>query len=226
MTAFVIALVAAFVLLVLVRVPPRALADFLRVLWPLFLLGGGLLLTLIGRAGLGVPMIGFGVMAWMRRRAVGKMSGGSAGTSSVRSAGLEMHLDHESGDMDGEVLAGPNEGRLLSELDELELMELHLELRSDGESLALLEAYLDRRLPHWRENAEGDAGSREHVPASTGPMTEKEAYEVLGLQPGAGANAIREAHRRLMKSVHPDSGGSTFLAAKINEAKDVLLSGH
>lgn len=54
-------------------------------------------------------------------------------------------------------------------------------------------------------------------------MTEEEAYKVLGLDAGAGPEDIRRAHRALMKKVHPDQGGSNWLASRINQAKDMLL---
>lgn len=70
----------------------------------------------------------------------------------------------------------------------------------------------------------GGANNRAESPrASRGAMTRNEAYEVLGLRPGASAADIRAAHHRLMRTAHPDSGGSDWLAARVNMARDVLL---
>ena len=95
---------------------------------------------------------------------------------------------------------------------------------ADPQSAQILEAYLDRAHPSWREDL-ARAGRRAAGAAAGGSMTREQALEVLGLQPGASEDDIRRAHRELMMKMHPDRGGSTYLAAKINEAKDVLLGG-
>lgn len=147
-------------------------------------------------------------------------------TSRVRTAVLEMQLDHATGAMSGQIVAGPYAGRGLDTVDVPELLALRA--MCDAQSLALLEAYLDRRAPAWREHAQGDAGGGNmgRAAADSGTMTEEEAYQVLGLQPGADAASVRATHRDLMKKFHPDHGGSSYLAAKINRAKDVILSKH
>jgi DnaJ domain len=90
----------------------------------------------------------------------------------------------------------------------------------------LVSAYFDRRYVRRDEHLEGDAAVGRHAPARAGKMPEQEAYQILGLQPGAGADDVTRAHRALIKKLHPDQGGSTYLAARVNEAKDVLLRRH
>jgi len=156
---------------------------------------------------------------WTRMRNVGGPTPG--GSSDVETAWLRMSLDHASGAMDGIVLQGTFRGRHLSELSADELRDLLVASRGDGDSATLIETFLDRVYPDWRDSAPGP----ETAAAPSAAMTRDEAWHVLGLAPGAGETEIREAHRRLMKKLHPDQGGSTYLAAKINQAKDLLLGG-
>ena len=85
-----------------------------------------------------------------------------------------------------------------------------------------MEAFLDRRWQGWRDRASDRAKTERKSPRGGG-MTANEAYDVLGLTSGAKPDEIRAAHRRLMMKFHPDQGGSTYLAARINQAKEILL---
>lgn len=155
-------------------------------------------------------------------------SPGAGQSSSIRTRFLAMVLDHATGAIDGTVLEGPYRGRQLAGLSMGELLDLFAICRGeDAESAAVLEAYLDRNHDDWRaQAAAGDAGADTGSSAmGTGEMTREEAWAVLGLQPGASGKEIRDAHRRLMQKLHPDRGGSNYLAAKINQAKDLLLEG-
>jgi hypothetical protein len=148
-------------------------------------------------------------------------SNGAGGrTSEVVTRYLRMTLEHETGTMSGTVLAGGFAGLRLSELSDAELIALLRECRAaDAEGARLLEAYLDRLHPDWRDAT--DTGSS--ATPRGGDMTVEEAYAVLGLAPGADAAAIRAAHHRLMMQLHPDHGGTDYLATQINRARDVLL---
>lgn len=146
---------------------------------------------------------------------------GGADTSNVRSKYLHMTLDHDSGEMDGEVLQGDFAGQRLSQLALSDLMTLLRQYRADdSDSAALLQAYLDRYHADWEE--QGDQG-RQDSGDSGGAMTRDEAAQVLGVSPDADREAVVDAHRRLMQKLHPDRGGSDYLAAKINQAKELLL---
>lgn len=181
--------------------------------WQALRLPGGLGRLGLGRWGLGP--LGFG----------GRTRGGA--TSRVRSALIEMELDHGGGRLTGTVLAGPLAGRSLDELGAPALLDLRRLCRAhDADGAGLLEAYLDRRFPRWREHAEFDADAGPRPRAQPGAVTEEEAYQILGLERGAALDEVRRAHRTLMKKLHPDQGGSDYLAARVNAAKDVLLNRH
>jgi hypothetical protein len=151
--------------------------------------------------------------------------------SRASAAFVSMTLDHATGDVDGEVVAGPYVGRKLSAMSYAECEDLYFDcLASDANSARLLETYFDRRFPGWRRAGENDAnardGGRRRRGGGDGEMSENEAYQTLGLRPGASADEIIRAHRRLMKERHPDHGGTTDEAARINQAKDKLLRRH
>jgi hypothetical protein len=188
----------------------------LAVAVPLGIFGAGLL----GWAPLGQSA--FGSFGGLFGRSGGQVSSGQA--SRVRSRFFEMTFDHNTGALEGTILAGAQAGRSLADLDLPALLALFGEL--DAESVPLLESYLDRRFPAWRQNAQGEWAGRQRRATSTGKMADEEAYQILGLKPGAGRDEISRAHRSLMKKLHPDQGGSTYLAARVNEAKEVLLRTH
>lgn len=144
--------------------------------------------------------------------------------SHVETAWLRMRLDHATGRMEGDILQGRHAGSRLSSLAFETLIDLLRECRAaDNQSAALLEAYLDRMAGEdWRERAAASSSQESGQPQG-GTMRRDQAYEILGLKPGATVEAVKAAHRRLMKKFHPDQGGSTHLAAQINQAKDLLL---
>lgn len=199
----------------------------------------GLLLVFTGKGGqflfLGAVLAPLLIRFWNQWQASRTFGAGSqreARSSEVETATLRMRLDHDTGTMSGTVLRGAYKGRELAELALSDLIALWLDCRAeDPESVPLLEAWLDRAFGEaWRDAAEDAAGeergsSRRSQAASGGPMTREEAYAILGLKPGATEEEIRAAHRRLMQTAHPDRGGSDWLAARINQARDVLLGG-
>jgi hypothetical protein len=207
---------------------PKALATTLRKVGGATAFGFAGLLLLRGRIDMAVLVAGGG--AWlfggMPFGLPNPFQRGPARVAKVRSAMIEMDLDAATGALRGRVLAGPLAGTELDTLDRDGLLALLRQCRaSDFDGARLLEAYLDRRTPGWRKDAQGDADARPGQ-APPGAMTEQEAYEVLGLAPGASAEKVAAAHRALIKRLHPDLGGTTYLAARVNQAKDVLLARH
>lgn len=235
MTYFIAGLIALIVfsgvLNQVVNANPRWLSKQVKRIGGVAVIAFGILLLARGRWELALPAFLAGATLLGLVPGQSMLSGwGQAGqrqprqTSRVRSAFIEMELDIDTGQMSGRFLAGSLAGQTLDQIPTARLVQAFAEI--DAQSAQLLEAYLDRRDPAWREHAQGNAGARQGGPAASGAMTEEEAYQILGLQPGADEEAIRSAHRSLMKKLHPDQGGSTWLASRVNQAKDVLLDRH
>lgn len=220
-------------MLLLVRVfitaNPRALAHSLRIV------AAGVGLAAVAgliAAGRGNLVLAMGTVAapflvrWLRSRrraGQGDTASPAGAVSQVETLFLRMVLDHTSGALTGEVLQGPLRGRSLASLDRGEVMALLSACRAgDPPSVPLLERWLARTRPEWASTGSKD-GAEQDTRSPGGAMGRDEALEVLGLEAGADEAAIREAHRRLMQKIHPDHGGSSYLAAKINQARDELL---
>lgn len=230
-------LLTIFALKAYTRTPPALLAALLKRGGGFLALAAGAILLARGRLDLGLALGGFGL--WLMGVTGGPLRGfrnvgsGASGVSRVRSAMIEMELDHSTGAIRGVVLAGEHEGAHLDALTRPALLELYgVCRRDDPDGARLLEAYLDRRFSGWRSagethaNAGGFRAGEGGGARRSGAITEDEAYEILGLKRGAAAADIARAHRDLMKKLHPDLGGTTDLAARVNEAKDVLMRRH
>jgi hypothetical protein len=180
----------------------------------------GFVLLLVGAA---LPLALQWRALWPQSR--GSDSKAQARTSRIDTKNLSMVLDHASGTLDGRVLGGRYLGRRLAELTLDQVLEVRAECQADDpDGLPLIEAYLDRiHGTGWRTGPAGGGAGDAGAPRPSSTMTREEAYAILGLEPGASDADIREAHRRLMMKLHPDQGGSNYLAAKINQAKDLLV---
>ena len=236
---FLVATAVFAVMRILLRKQPVTIQQFFRlyllvlaslallyfvlvgILPPLFALIGALLPTLARFAGW-IPQ---GIRLFsILTRAGGKVSGtNSRGqVSEINTQYLHMVLFHDTGMMDGEVLLGKYSGSKLGMLELEQILEVRNECSSDADSLSVLEAFLDREHNGWREQA--GAGSANANSSSGSTMNENQAYEILGLNEEATRDEVVEAHRRLIQKLHPDRGGSTYLAARVNEAKSILLA--
>ena len=146
-------------------------------------------------------------------------------TSQVETTYLRMQLDHDSGELTGQVKAGTLAGSNLHDLSLEQLQQLYSEYsRIDEDSKLLLGNYIDKTHgTDWRAEQE-HTEQADHSTGQSHHINEQEAYAILGLEPGADEKSIIEAHRRLIQKLHPDRGGSSYLATKINQAKDMLLA--
>lgn len=231
-----------------VQADASQMARDIRRMLGFMLLGLALLFAVTGRFPIALPLAFIGYMflrgglgalfgAGKRPRAGTRQGNtGTAPRSQVRTDWLEMMLNHDDGTMMGRILRGEHLGKELSALSLSEIIEFwKMVSRSDPQSGQLIEAYLDHMHADWRARAGGaedDSGAahegdgqqaNNNEGLGSGHMSREDAYNILGLDIGASRGEIQQAHRRLMKKFHPDQGGSTYLAARINQAKDMLL---
>lgn len=197
---------------------------------------GGLLilLTVRGGAEIAAPLLAVLVpflLRWLKDRPLPDSSiPGSTGQrhSAITTRFIRMTLDHATGAMSGTVREGRFAGRELRDMALQELLELWRACRVDSQSGAVLEAYLDRHAdPAWRDWLEDSERSHRSEDAANQPnrMDRAEAYAILGLSASASRDEIQAAYRRLIQRLHPDQGGSAYLAAYLNRARDLLLDG-
>jgi hypothetical protein len=232
MQYFLFGLVALLILLLLTRqytlASPHALARGLRVGAGVAALAGAAFLVFRGAVAYGLSLAALG--SWLLWGGGGMTWGGFPGrahkspgqVSRVATDYLEVELEHDTGEISGRVLKGKFAGRQLESLTPFEAAQLWQECRfADPESASILEAYLDRVHENWREDLARAGG--ESAASRRAAMTREQALQVLGLDRDASEEDIRRAHRELMLKLHPDRGGSTYLAAQINQAKEVLL---
>ncbi|WP_374448753.1 hypothetical protein [Stella sp.] len=204
---------------------PAVLARWVRIAGAVLLAAAAVLLVVSGRVGTAMMLGSLLLPFFVRWRQLGRRVRAAAGpprgqSSTVETPFVEMTLDHDSGAVTGLVRAGAFAGRTLESLSFAEALALWREAAADADSARVIEGWLDRAHGEdWRDRAGGAAGGA----TGGGPMTEAEALAILGLEAGAGEEEVRGAHRRLMMANHPDRGGSTWVAAKLNEAKDRLL---
>ena len=175
---------------------------------PVFVAFAAFMLILYGHHfGLRVPPLpGFEGLFRGPRKSAGQKSG-------VRTDTIEVVLDHDSGSMQGRCLKGQFAGRELASLREAELLRLLDEIGgADSQGAALPKPISTGAAKDGASGGQLAARRNRREPRDTnGGMSRKEAYEVLDLKPGAGGEAVRAAHRRLMMKLHPDRGGWTYL---------------
>jgi len=188
--------------------------------------GAGLLLALRGRFDVAILLLS--LSGWLLGVKLPAMLDpvGRARRSDIRTAALFISIDLGTGAIDAEIRAGRYAGQRLGRLSGNDLVTFAREMaRLDPQGLSLVMQDLDRRAPGWRQYVQFDPEAGQGAATHAAELREEEAYQILGLQPGVGEEAIRAAHRALIGRLHPDRGGSTHLAALVNRAKDVALAG-
>jgi hypothetical protein len=206
------------------RADAGELSRALKTLLTGFLCAAAIVCVVLERPGFGLIFAALAGMLIWRQRQKSRLTL-QRKAPAMRSPWLELRIGANAAQTDGTVLAGEFEGSLLSMLSEDQLRTIHEKLGQDAESRALLETYLDGRAPGWRQHADAHFDRGERSAPGAGAMADEEAYQILGLQPGAGAADIRKAHRRLSQRVRGE-GSAALVRDRIDEACRVLLARH
>ncbi len=210
------------------RPPPSPFLTLAMKFLPTTLAGAGAAALIMGYPS-GIILVLLGLLPWIVRTLrlyttwiVQMRTERRRRSARVDTLLLKMGLDQAGLRMDGEIRAGPHQGKRLTQLTQQQLLEFRLLAESDPESLRWLDAWLDRAWPHWRSAARRPRHAPPPPAVSQG-MKIEEACSILGLPKDATAAEVKAAHRRLMRDHHPDHGGSTWAASRVNQARDVLL---
>lgn len=173
-------------------------------------------LLVVARQGLPLLLRVFPMLAHLRN----KGAPATGQNSTVETALLRMDMDHDSGKLQGEILKGTFKGWHLRDMDRQQLQQFFAYCSSeDADSLQLLDSYLQQQFPGQKFCSE----EQQSTPEGSHAMGRSDALAILGLSGEATEEDIIAAHRKLIQKLHPDRGGNDYLAAQINQAKDLLL---
>lgn len=208
----------------LAQADPKAILKGLRISGAIIL---GLLaafFTFTGRFQF-APPLAVAALFLMRNKPLFRGSSPSSGQQSdVKTDWFHATLDHDSGEMDALILQGDYEGRQLSDLSLHQLQDLQNRIFDDEKSASILFTFIERQYPDHKNDTGGDYYRDTSTENKSNGMSIEEALEILELEAGANHEQIKAAHKRLMKKFHPDHDGSAYMAAKINQAKDILIN--
>lgn len=201
---------------------PKKLLRAFRIAFAIIFAALAAFFAYTGRFQFAPPLALAAIFLLKRNPLFGRSAPSSGQQSDVKTDWLHATLDHDSGDMDAIILKGEFEGRKLSDLSHDQLRTLYEMLKDDEQNAAILMTFMERNFSGSSENQENGNKQRSNDSSQSG-MSQSEAFEILELQPGSSDIEIKAAHKKLMKKFHPDHNGSAYMAAKLNQAKDILL---
>lgn len=151
---------------------------------------------------------------------IGRFAGQKFGPTTLTTAWLIVEYNLANRSLDASITKGQFEGKKLSNLNEAELNRLLDEVSEDFQSRAAINAFI------IASKGSSQRSNTNAPPNHSSTLSISQAYEILGIETSASNDEIKKAHKRLIQKLHPDRGGSDYLAAQINAAKEMLLNKH